>query len=144
MSTIRSTPALARPTPTVDRGTGLIATLVGSLVFLLFLLFAVQVLIGLYARSVVTAAAYDAARAVAGGGAFGDAGGQEANVAAAEATARSRLGGISSRVAFTWQEVSSDRVVLEMRLVTPEFLPIRLAPLAVIDRTVIVRTERFR
>ena len=35
-------------------------------VFLVFLLFAVQILIGLYGRSVVTGAAYDGARSVAG------------------------------------------------------------------------------
>jgi Flp pilus assembly protein TadG len=135
---------LARRTSTAERGAGLVATLFGGLVFLLLLLFAVQVLVGLYVRSVVTAAAYDAALAVAGGGAHGDAGGQEANVAAAEATARSRLGGIGARMAFTWQEVSSDRVVVEVHVVAPEFLPLHLAPLAVVDRTVIVRTERFR
>lgn len=135
---------MARPTPTAERGAGLVATIFGAFVFLVLLLFAVQILVGLYARSVVTAATYDAARAVAGGGEFGDAGGQEANVAAAEATARARLGSISSRVDFLWQEVSSTRVVLEVRVVPPQFVPLRLAPLAVIDRTVIVRSERFR
>jgi Flp pilus assembly protein TadG len=135
---------LARQTPTAERGAGLLATLFGALVFLLLLLFAVQVLVGLYVRSMVTATAYDAALAVAGGGAFGNAGGQEATVPAAEATARSRLGEIGSRVTFTWQEVSNERVVLEVHVVAPQFVPLRLAPLAVIDRTVIVRTERFR
>ncbi len=144
MSTTKSTRALARQTPIAERGAGLVATLVGALVFLLCLLFAVQVLVGLYARSVVTAAAYDAARAVAGGGAFGDAGGQDATVAAAEATARSDLGAIGSRVDFNWQEVDANRVELEVRVAVPQFVPVRLAPLMVIDRTVIVRTETFR
>jgi Flp pilus assembly protein TadG len=135
---------LARRTATAELGAGLIATLFGALVFLLCLLFAVQLLVGLYARSVVTAAAYEAARMVAGAGAYGDAGGQEATVAAAEATARSRLGGLASRANFTWREVDGNRVVLEVRLVGPQFVPERLAPLEVIDRTVIVRTERFR
>lgn len=135
---------MAKRTPTAERGAGLVATLFGTLVFLLCLLFAVQVLVGLYTKSVITSAAYDAARAVAGGGAFGDAGGQEATVAAAEATARSNLGWIGSRVDFNWQEVDADRVVLEVHVALPQFLPIRLAPLMVIDRTVIVRTETFR
>ena len=112
--------------------------------FLVLLLYAAQVMVGLYTRSVVTAAAYDAARAVAGGGTFGDAGGQQSTVAAAEATARAQLGGIGSRAEFIWQEVDSNQVVLEMRVVPPQFVPLRLAPLDVIDRTVIVRTERFR
>jgi Flp pilus assembly protein TadG len=116
----------------------------GTLVFLLLLLFSAQILIGLYARSLVTATAYDAALAVAGGGAYGDAGGQQAAVAAAEATARSRLGDMGSQAVFTWEEVSSDQVVLEVRADAPQFVPLRLAPLIVIDRTVIVRTERFR
>src|SRR5579871_1178399 len=143
-STTKSTRALARPTPTAEQGAGLVATLIGAVVFLLCLLFAVQVLVGLYANSVITAAAYGAARAVAGGGAFGDAGGQEATVAAAEAAARSNLGAIGSRADFNWQEVDGDRVVLEVRVAMPQFVPLRLAPLMIIDRTVIVRTETFR
>ena len=49
-----------------DGGTGVIATIGGLLVFLALLLFAVQVLVGLHTRSVVTDAAYEGARAVAG------------------------------------------------------------------------------
>ena len=119
-------------------------TLLGALVFLLLLLYAAQVLTGLYARSVVTAAAYDAARAVAGSGAFGDSGGQQATVPAAEATARAQLVGMASHVDFIWQEVDSNQVVLEIRAMAPQFVPLHLAPTDVIDRTVTVRTEDFR
>ena len=52
--------------PAPDRGSGLIALTGGLLVFLLLLLFAVQLSINLYARSQVTAAGFDAARRVAG------------------------------------------------------------------------------
>ena len=44
-----------------DRGAGLISTAAGVVVFLVFLLFAVQLLFGLYASSTVTAVANDAA-----------------------------------------------------------------------------------
>jgi len=59
-------------------------------VFLLLLLFASQVLFDLYARSVVTAAAYDAARIVAGADA--DGGADRQAVTDAESTARAQLG----------------------------------------------------
>ena len=49
-----------------DEGAGLIGTIAGVLVFLAFLLFAVQLLVGLYATSAVTSAAFDGARLVAG------------------------------------------------------------------------------
>ena len=104
------------------------------------LLFAAQVLIGLYARSVITAAAFDAARSVAGAGAASDPGA----VPRAEALARSRLGGFGGHLTFLWREVGPDRVVLEVRGRTPAFLPRALEPTSSVDRTVIVRMERFR
>ena len=57
-----------RPRSTLldDTGTALISSIAGLLVFLAMLLFAVQVLIGLYTRSVVTDAAHEGARLVAG------------------------------------------------------------------------------
>ena len=86
------------------------ATFCGVLVFLILLLFATQVLVGLYAKSVVTSAAFDAARAVAGG----QSAGQPDAVPRAEATARSRMGSFGAHVVFDWREVSVDRVVLEV------------------------------
>ena len=50
---------------TPERGAGLVGTVAGITVILVLLLFATQVLVDLYARSAVTAAAYDAARQVA-------------------------------------------------------------------------------
>jgi hypothetical protein len=117
-----------------------VTTLAGVLVMLLCLLFSAQVLIGLYARSVVTAAAFDAARSVAGADVASDPGAP----ARAEAGARARLGGFGRQLSFLWREVGPDRVVLEVRGRTPAFLPRGLQPTSVIDRTVIVRVERFR
>src|SRR4051794_3414168 len=48
-----------------DAGTGLVSLLGGVLVFLVFLLFACHLLIGLYARSVVAGAAFDGAQHLA-------------------------------------------------------------------------------
>ena len=45
-----------------DRGAGLVSAVAGVVAFLAFLFFAVQLLYNLYATSVVTATAYDAAR----------------------------------------------------------------------------------
>ncbi len=49
-----------------ERGSGLFGTLMGLTVFMLLLVAAVQVLFNLYATTVVTSAAFDAARLVAG------------------------------------------------------------------------------
>ena len=49
-----------------ERGAGLVGTSAGFLVFMLMMLAAVQILFNLYATSMVTAAAHDAARDVAG------------------------------------------------------------------------------
>jgi len=109
-------------------------------VVLVLLLFAVQVTYDLYATSAVTASAYDAARVVAGSD------GGPAAVAAAEESARASLGRYGTRVAFEW--TAGDDVV-ELRVVArnPGFLPVALRQplgLDVVDRTVRLRTERFR
>ena len=49
-----------------ERGAGLLSTVAGVVVFLVFLLFAVQLLFGLYATSTVNAVANDAATRAAG------------------------------------------------------------------------------
>ncbi|HVX19399.1 MAG TPA: hypothetical protein VHA73_15340 [Acidimicrobiales bacterium] len=111
----------------------------GLVVVLVLLLFAVQVMFDLYARSVVTATAYDAARRVAADhrGSFASA------QATAETEARSALGRYGSRVRFHW---STDGEVVRLR-VTVDNPRIGLAgvssPLLVdhIDRTVTVRLE---
>ena len=110
-------------------------------VFLGLLLFAVQALCNLYATSVVTAVAYDAARrvAVADGG--------PASAGAAEADARRALGRFGERVTFDWSGTDAEVVVLSVRARNPtRLLPALAGPLAFdeIDRTVRVRVESFR
>ncbi|MGH9164697.1 MAG: hypothetical protein ACRDZW_04165 [Acidimicrobiales bacterium] len=123
-------------------GVGVISGLAGAVVFLVFVLFAVQVLYGLYATSVVSAVTFDAARTVAGADRAGDAGAQSA----AEAEARNRLGAYATDVAFTWK-LDPDAVHLTVRARRPSFLPRSLATTVGLDdivRTVRVRTERVR
>lgn len=122
-----------------DRGAGLFGTWFGLVVVLVLLLSAVQVMFDLYARSVVTATAYDAARRVAGfhRGSF------EAAQAAAEADARSSLGRYGSRVRFQW---ATDGDVVRLRVIVDNprvGLAGVSSPLLVdhIDRTVTVRVE---
>ena len=105
------------------------------------LLFAIQALFNLYATSVVTGVAYDAARrvAVADGG--------PANVAQAEADARRALGRYGARMTFDWSASDGEVVVLSVRARNPtRLLPSMAGPLAFdeIDRTVRVRVEAFR
>ncbi len=121
-----------------DRGTAYIGTLVGFAIFMLLLLVAVQTMVHLYATSAVTAAAYDAADAVAT-----DPAGQVAEIPAAESVARQRLGRLGASADFDWKQADGQQVVLELRVDSPGFLPFSSSLLR-IDRTVVVRTEHFR
>jgi hypothetical protein len=124
----------------------MIGTLAGVTVFLVLLLFAAQVLLNLYAASVVTAAAFDAARIVAG------AEGGPDRQHDAEQYARSLLGGYGQDASFAWSRVDTegdgvaDRV--ELRIVAPSpttLLPGMAGrlPFQTVDRTVRVRIEQF-
>jgi hypothetical protein len=116
--------------------------LVGVLVLLLLVLLAVQVLFDLYARSAVTAAAFDAARVVAGA----DAGGTATSQSQAELDARRELGAYGQRATFDWA-VDVEEVHLVVRVRNPSVLPAAFAaPLGLdsVDRSVIVRRERVR
>lgn len=109
--------------------------------FLVLLLFAVQVLFGLYSTSVVTAITFDAAAAVA----RSDGPGRVA-VPDAEAEARRRLSAYGRDVQFSW-DVGADAVRLTVRARRPTVLPRALVDgvgLGDIERTVQVRTERAR
>ena len=124
-----------------ERGSGPISTWIGFVVFLGLLLFAVQSLLNLYATSVLTSVAYDAAREVAGAD-----GGVEA-AAEAESRARGLLGRFGDTVSFDWSGSSDEDVVLRVRGTVPRvLLPVQRGPVAFgeIDRTVRVRVERFR
>jgi len=131
-----------------DAGAGLIGTSAAVTVFLVFLLFAVQILIGLYGRSVVTGAAYDGAHSVAG--ARVDHTDPDA-VARAQATAedrmRQQLGEVGSRATFDWSGTDGATVVLRVQTDNPRFsIPGLTGPLSTdhIDRTVQVRVEQVR
>jgi hypothetical protein len=119
-----------------------VGTFIGVAIFLVLVLFATQVLFGLYATSVVTAATYDAAKTVAGA----DAGGEVSARADAEANARSQLGRFGDDVRFDWQP-AADTVALTVRAPRPSLLPRALVSgvgLGDIVRTVRVRSERVR
>jgi hypothetical protein len=124
-----------------ERGGGPISIWMGFSIFLVMLLFAVQVLFNLYAASVVTAVSYDAARRVAGSD------GGPTYIAEAEDQARQSLGRYASRVTFDWSASSDEEVVLRVQSDNPSILlPIAKGPAAFdqLDRTIRVRVERFR
>lgn len=127
--------------PADESGAGVISSMLGVFVFLLLMLFAVQVLYGLYATSVVTAVTYDAAKAVAGSD------GGEGAQADAERKATVQLGRYGRDVKFNWRGSDADAVRLQVRAPRPSFFPRELVGdsfLGDIVRTVRVRTERPR
>ncbi len=130
-----------------ERGTGLFSTVAGLVVFLALLLFAVETMIGLYTRSVVTDAAWNGVRTVAGARTTSD---DEAALSdarsVAEARVRSNLGRFGERVALDWSASDADIVRLTVRATPPGFLWRALRPIApdAFARTVSVRVERWR
>jgi Flp pilus assembly protein TadG len=123
-------------------GAGLIATVAGVTVFLVLMLFAVQVLVGLYATSVVTAATYDAAKVLAGA----DTGDSAVARANAESGARSQLGRYGEKAVFGWEN-DAQVVRLHVQAPRPTLLPrslVRGVGVSEIERTVTVRVERVQ
>lgn len=96
-----------------EAGTGIISAVFGVAIFLVFVLFASQVLLNLYTRSVVTSAATRGAEVVAAAN-----GGPSAEPLA-DATVERLLGQDASRATLTWQ-VTSTEVALTVRLTTPD------------------------
>ena len=131
-----------------DAGGGLIGTIGGVTVFLALLLFAVQLLVNLYAASMVTSAAYEGAREVAGARvdhadpiAMADARDR------AEAHVRDLLGHAGAKATFDWSQSTPERVALRVRADAPRFLwPGLRGDLGFdhLDRTVEVRVEDWR
>jgi hypothetical protein len=122
----RQAPSIRRARRGV-RGAGVFATAFGFTVFLIFLLFTVQVLFGLYARTTVTAVAADLAQRAANDGADLD----DARVAAYTDEARRRLGGYGDDAEFRFTFVdadgdgSDDTVAVTVDASLPILLPVR-------------------
>lgn len=130
-----------------EAGTGLVGSLVGVTVFLVLLLFAVHLVLNLYATSLVTAAAFDSARLVAGSD-----GGRPAE-AAAERQARDLLDGYegAGSLDFRWRYPSTDGDdlpdLVELQVVATHptrLLPGLRLPYQRVERTIRVRLERER
>lgn len=130
---------------TRDCGAGLLSTAAGVLVFLVFLLFAVQLLFGLYASSTVTAVANDAAQRAAAAGA--------PPLDVIESDARASLGRVGDDAEFTWTledadgDGVDDTVILRVVAVPPRLVPTSIGSTAGfgdIRRTVRARLEVFR
>ena len=128
-----------------ERGAGLLSTAAGVVVFLVFLLFAVQLLFGLYASSTVTAVANDAAHRAAEQGA--------PPLPVIEAEARRNLGEVGESAEFRWGEDDADRdgevdtVVLLVVATPPRFIPPSIGGAIGLDeirRAVRVRMEAFQ
>jgi hypothetical protein len=123
----------------------MIGTTAGLLVFLLLLVFAVQASVSLSARSFVTAAAYDAARDVAGAA---SASSPAAAREQAEARLRARLGRLGDTLEVEWLDVSDPDVVrLHVVVEHPSLLPPLLGDplgITVTDRVIEVRVERWQ
>ena len=130
-----------------EAGTGLIGSIVGVTVFLVLLLFAVHLVLNLYGTSVVTAAAFDAARLRAGGA------GAEVSEAEAEQQVLELLDGYrdGGRLQLSWSYPDTDgdgeADVVALRIVaahpTDLLAGVRF-PLQDTDRTISVRMERLR
>ena len=128
---------LRRLRPDAEDGAGLISTLFGVGMVLAFLLLASHVLVHLYARAAVSAAAYDAARLASGA--------QPLSPAAASAHGLAVLGGFADRVHTFDVAVGTDEVRVHVTADSPALLPAmfgRVLGIDEIDRTVTVRAER--
>jgi hypothetical protein len=132
---------------TDEQGGGLIGTIAGLLVLLALLLFAVQSLIALFARSAVTDAAYEGARQVAGDRVIHN---DFVSVIMArqhaERTVRDHLGHFGSSVALDWSGSTPDTIALTVHARPPGFLwdALRGVGPDPIIRTVHVRVERMQ
>jgi hypothetical protein len=135
----------ARPRTTGDAGASLITLAPAYLVFVAFLLFAVQLLVHLYATSVVSSAALDGARLVAtdrrGEGPVAGAG-----RARAESHVRRLLGRVGANATFDWSATTGDEVVLRVQVDTPHLIRTDLAGASLdhVDRTARAPVERLR
>lgn len=140
-------PALCAPRS--DTGTGVVSSVAGLLVFLLFLLMAAHVLLGLFATSTVRATLNDAASRAARTGAAG----RPADLSRLATDAERSLGRMGERTTITLAYVDEDGdgapdvVAGRAVAVPPGLLPrgVRRALGAdLVDVSVRIRVERIR
>lgn len=132
-----------------DRGTGVFGTTFGFTVFLIFLLFTVQLLFGLYVRTTVTAVTTDLAQQAANEGPTSV--GPE-RVAFYEDEARRRLGGYADDATFEFTLIDADSdgrddtVAVHVDASLPTLLPARWIPGSPtsFERTMRARLEVFQ
>ena len=130
-----------------ERGAGLVSAVAGVVAFLAFLFFAVQLLYNLYATSVVTATAYDAARDVASRRVDHSSAVAVASARRrAEHDVRDRLGRYADAVTLDWSASDGSTIRLRVRATNPDLLfhSAGLLGFDEIDRTVTVRVEEVR
>jgi hypothetical protein len=151
----------ARTSASREAGQGLISTLFGFAVVLVLLLFVVQVSFDLYARSLVTATAVEAARSVAAydsastyqaaSGADVDAA-EQAALSSAQARAAAELGGYGKVTRFTFDSSTLNASPPEVTLTVSFDIsrssfnltgPLTLPFLSHFTRTVRVRVEHI-
>ncbi|MFZ6003797.1 MAG: hypothetical protein ACOYXM_07650 [Actinomycetota bacterium] len=127
-----------------EHGAGLISSAAGIVVFLVFLLFSVQLLFGLYSSSTITAVANDAAQRAASSGA--------PRLDQIEAEARANLGRVGADARFAWATEDTDgdglddTVILSISATPPRFVPPSIGDavgFGEVRRTARARIEEF-
>ncbi|MEO0492162.1 MAG: TadE/TadG family type IV pilus assembly protein [Actinomycetota bacterium] len=123
----------------------MVGTSAGFLVFLLLLFAAVQILFNLYANTMVTSAAHEAARSVAGHAASGD---RCSAVEGATEQFVEALGtyGEEGRATLEWTCSDPASVTVQVTAEHPTILPARmsgLVGLGRLERTIVIRVEGF-
>lgn len=132
-----------------DRATGVFGSTFGFTIFLIFLLFTVQLLFGLYVRTTVTAVATDVAQRMAN---EGPASFEPERVAAYREEARDRLGRYGDRADFEFALVDADgdgegdTVAVHVDADLPTLLPTKWIPGSPTSfrRTMRSRLEEFQ
>ena len=120
---------------------GMFGSLLGVFAMLAFLFLACQLLIGLYAASVVQATAYNAAYDAAR---IDPESASDFSPAAIEEQARTALGPMGNNAVFVWS-VDPDRITVQIAVDPPGFVPSALSSneWKAITRRAVVRRERL-
>ena len=127
-----------------DSGAGLVSTMAAFTVFLVFLFGACHLLLGLFARSVAAAAAYDGARSVAVQGPLDGLGLEQAE-AAAEDRMRQVLGRAGDTATFSWTNSDAYWIQVDLTMPAPRLgWPGLSGPPPSIERSARVRVEALR